>query len=108
MAEVAEYLGTFCAPGMTWRWMTWCRRTTPTTTGPRSRHCGGPPDQGYRGEFLRKHGAGDGRFYSGSASPPLAFGVGGAGQHGPAEYADITTIEPYHAALTTFLTSLPT
>jgi succinyl-diaminopimelate desuccinylase len=62
--------------------------------------------QGYRGDFLRKHGAGDGGFYSGRGVPAVAFGVGGSGQHGPEEYAEILTIEPYHRALTEFLTSL--
>jgi succinyl-diaminopimelate desuccinylase len=33
----------------------------------------------------------------------VAFGVGGAGQHGPEEYADLTTIVPYYHALTEFL-----
>jgi succinyl-diaminopimelate desuccinylase len=62
--------------------------------------------QGYRGEFLRKHGAADGRFYSRRGIPAVIFGIGGAGQHGPEEYADIATIEPYHAALTGFLLDL--
>ena len=30
----------------------------------------------------------------------VAFGIGGDGQHGPDEYADTTTIEPYYQALT--------
>jgi succinyl-diaminopimelate desuccinylase len=62
--------------------------------------------QGYRGDFLRKHGAGDGGFYSGQGVAAVAFGVGGSGHHGPEEYAEILTIEPYHRALTEFLTSL--
>jgi succinyl-diaminopimelate desuccinylase len=62
--------------------------------------------QGYQGDFLRKHGAADGRFYSQQGIPAVVFGIGGAGQHGPEEYADITTIEPYHDALTGFLTEL--
>ena len=33
----------------------------------------------------------------------VAFGVGGHGQHGADEYADITTIAPYYQALTQFL-----
>jgi succinyl-diaminopimelate desuccinylase len=35
----------------------------------------------------------------------VAFGVGG-GQHGPAEYADTTTIAPYCRALRQFLRDL--
>jgi succinyl-diaminopimelate desuccinylase len=62
--------------------------------------------QGYQGEFLRKHGAADGRFYSQRGIPAVVFGIGGAGQHGPEEYADIATIEPYHDALTELLLEL--
>jgi succinyl-diaminopimelate desuccinylase len=59
--------------------------------------------QGYGGEFLYKHGAGDGRFYSVHQIPAVSFGVAGAGQHGPDEFADVTTIAPYRRALTHFL-----
>jgi len=59
------------------------------------------------GEFLRKHGAGDGRFYGERGIPAVAFGVGGGGQHGPDEFADMSTIQPYLAALRSFLTGLP-
>jgi succinyl-diaminopimelate desuccinylase len=62
--------------------------------------------EGYPGNFLRKHGAADGRFYCQRGIDAVIFGIGGAGQHGPEEYADITTIEPYRRALTTFLTGL--
>ncbi|HKT05339.1 MAG TPA: M20 family metallopeptidase [Rugosimonospora sp.] len=62
--------------------------------------------QGYLGNFLRKHGAADGRFYSQRGIPAVAFGVGGAGQHGPEEYADLTTVEPYRRALAEFLRDL--
>lgn len=61
--------------------------------------------QGLGGQFLRKHGAGDGRFYGERGIPAVAFGVGGAGQHGPDEYADISTIGPYLAALRAFLSA---
>jgi succinyl-diaminopimelate desuccinylase len=63
--------------------------------------------QGYRGDFLRKHGAADGRFFSQRGIPAVVFGIGGAGQHGPEEYADLTTVEPYHDALVEFLLALP-
>lgn len=59
--------------------------------------------EGYPAAMLRKHGSGDGRFYSQLGIPAVAFGVGGDGQHGPDEYADLTTILPYHRALTRFL-----
>ena len=52
-----------------------------------------------------KHGAGDGRFYGELGITAVAFGVDGSGQHGPQEYADITTIAPYYQALRDFLLS---
>lgn len=57
-----------------------------------------------RGELLRKHGAADGRFYSARGINAVIFGPGGDGQHGPAEYLDIATVEPYYQALRDFLT----
>jgi succinyl-diaminopimelate desuccinylase len=36
-----------------------------------------------------------------SGTDAVAFGIGG--QHGPDEYADTTTIEPYYQELTEFL-----
>ena len=60
-------------------------------------------DQGYSGDFLRKHGSGDSRFYGERGVNSVAFGTGGAGQHGPGEYVDIATIAPYYRALKTFL-----
>jgi succinyl-diaminopimelate desuccinylase len=62
---------------------------------------------GYSGELLRKHGAADGRFYSARGIDAVIFGPGGGGQHGPAEYADLRTVEPYREALISFLTTLP-
>ena len=35
----------------------------------------------------------------------VAFGVGGSGQHGPDEYADLSTVVPYYHALREFLSS---
>jgi succinyl-diaminopimelate desuccinylase len=61
---------------------------------------------GYGGSMLRKHGAGDGRHYYQRGIDAVAFGIGGAGQHGPREYADVDTIVPYHRALTHYLTEL--
>jgi acetylornithine deacetylase/succinyl-diaminopimelate desuccinylase-like protein len=60
-------------------------------------------DQGFEPDFLRKHGAGDGRFYGALGIAAVAFGVGGHGQHGAGEYAEISTIGPYHQALRQFL-----
>jgi succinyl-diaminopimelate desuccinylase len=106
-AEVAEYLGSFCDPGV---------EVAIDQLDPPHHADHNRPEiaalrqaaqhQGYRGELLRKHGSGDGGFYSGHGVAAVAFGVGGAGQHGPAEYADVPTIEPYDRALTEFLTSL--
>jgi succinyl-diaminopimelate desuccinylase len=59
--------------------------------------------EGYAGALLRKHGSGDGRFYYQDGVPAVAFGVGGSGQHGPDEYAEIATFAPYHRALCRFL-----
>lgn len=55
------------------------------------------------GTLLRKHGAADGRHYSAHGIDAVIFGPGGDGQHGPAEYVDLRTLEPYRQALTTFL-----
>jgi len=106
-AEVADYLGSFCDPGVGVA----IDQLDPPQHADHDR-----PEiaalrraaqhQGYRGEFVRKHGAGDGGFYSGRGVAAVAFGVGGAGQHGPEEYVNVSTIEPYHRALTEFLTSL--
>ena len=59
--------------------------------------------QGHTGEFLRRHGSGDVCFFAEHGVVAVEFGIGGAGLHGPGEYADITTIAPYHQALTGFL-----
>jgi succinyl-diaminopimelate desuccinylase len=59
--------------------------------------------QGYSGDLLRKHGVSDGRFYGELGIAAVAFGVGGSGQHGPDEYADLSTVVPYYHALREFL-----
>jgi succinyl-diaminopimelate desuccinylase len=61
---------------------------------------------GFSGELLRKHGAADSRFYFERGMDAVIFGPGGAGQHGPEEYLDVTTIAPYHDALVAFLRAL--
>jgi succinyl-diaminopimelate desuccinylase len=60
-------------------------------------------NQGYRADFLRKHGAADGRFYYQHGIDAVIFGIGGDGLHGPDEYADLATIAPYYQALKEFL-----
>jgi len=64
--------------------------------------------QGYPGDLLRKHGVSDGRFYGELGIAAVAFGVGGSGQHGPDEYADLSTVVPYYHALREFLGPQPT
>jgi succinyl-diaminopimelate desuccinylase len=102
--EITAYLASFCEPGV-----------TPVV------HLADPPhhadrhrpeiralqraaaNQGYRADFLRKHGAADGRFYYERGTDAVIFGIGGDGLHGPDEYADLTTIAPYYQALKHFL-----
>jgi succinyl-diaminopimelate desuccinylase len=60
-------------------------------------------NQGYRPDFLRKHGAADGRFYYQRGIDAVIFGVGGNGQHSADEHVDTTTIGPYYRALKEFL-----
>ena len=105
--EIAAYLAGFCEPGV-----------TPLVDRVDQPHHADQdhPDvlrlqqaarsQGYSGDFLRKHGAGDGRFYGELGITAVAFGVDGSGQHGPDEYADITTVAPYYQALKEFLVTL--
>jgi succinyl-diaminopimelate desuccinylase len=106
--EITEYLARFCEPGV-----------TPVVDHADPPHHADPgrPEvrrleqavraQGYRPDFLRKHGSADGRFYYQQGIDAVIFGVGGDGQHGPGEYADIATIEPYYRALRDFLISAP-
>jgi succinyl-diaminopimelate desuccinylase len=61
---------------------------------------------GHPGTLLRKHGAADGRYYHARGIDAVIFGPGGDGQHGPDEYLDLRTLQPYHDALTAFLTGL--
>lgn len=59
--------------------------------------------QGYPANIIRKHGAADGRFYSEKGMDAVIFGIGGDGLHGPEEYADLRTLDPYYAALCYYL-----
>ena len=102
--EVADYLQGFCEPGVT---AVVQGLDAPHHTDPGrpeiARLMAAARDQGFEPDFLRKHGAGDGRFYGGLGIAAVAFGVGGQGQHGAGEYAEISTIGPYHRALRQFL-----
>lgn len=62
---------------------------------------------GHPATLLRKHGAADGRYYHARGVDAVIFGPGGDGQHGPDEFVDLSTLRPYHDALTAFLRSLP-
>jgi len=50
---------------------------------------------GHPGELLRKHGAADARYYHALGIDAVIFGPGGDGQHGPAEYVDLTTLRRF-------------
>jgi succinyl-diaminopimelate desuccinylase len=107
-SEVAAYLATFCEPGV----VPLVERSDPPHHADQNR-----PEvrklreaaqaAGYRADFLRKHGAADGRFYYQRGTDAVIFGIAGAGLHGDEEYADITSIAPYHQALTQFLRATP-
>ena len=103
-AEVTAYLQGFCEPGVT--------PVVDLLDQPHRADRDRPEvlrlqlaarRQGYTGDFLRKYGVSDGRFYGQLGIAAVAFGVDGAGQHGPDEYADLTTVMPYYRALREFL-----
>lgn len=103
-AEFTAYLSGFCEPGVT--------AAVRRLDSPAHADTGRPEiaalreaarRQGFDGGFLRKHGTGDARFYRARGVNAVSFGIGGQGQHGPAEYADISTIVPYYNALSDFL-----
>jgi succinyl-diaminopimelate desuccinylase len=102
--ELYEHLTTFCGPGVT----VVVDDVSPTQHADRGRPeiaalRGAAQAEGFPAEFLDKHGASDTGFYSERGIAAVAFGVGGSGQHGPGEYAEIDTIAPYYRALTRFL-----
>jgi succinyl-diaminopimelate desuccinylase len=105
--EITAHLAAFCEPGVT--------AVVDLADPPHHANRDRPEirrlreaaaDQGYRADFLRKHGAADGRFYYQRGIDAVIFGIGGDGLHGPDEYADTTTIAPYYRALTDFLGNL--
>jgi succinyl-diaminopimelate desuccinylase len=102
--EITAHLATFCDPGVT--------AVVDIADPPHHANRDRPEirrlreaaaAQGYRADFLRKHGAADGRYYYQRGIDAVIFGIGGDGLHGPDEYADTTTIAPYHQAMTDFL-----
>jgi succinyl-diaminopimelate desuccinylase len=102
--EITEYLQTFCEPDVT---VAIDHVDPPHHTDHDRSEVNelrqAAQRQGYPANFLRKHGAGDGAFYSASGIAAVAFGVGGGGQHGPNEYVEIATIVPYYRALREFV-----
>jgi succinyl-diaminopimelate desuccinylase len=103
-AEVTAYLQGFCEPGVT--------PVVDILDPPHHADQDRPEilrlqdaarHQGYSGNLLRKYGVSDGRFYGQLGIAAVAFGVDGSGQHGPDEYADLTTVMPYYHALREFL-----
>ena len=103
-AEFTAYLTGFCEPGVT--------AAVRRLDSPAHADTGRPEitalqeasrRQGFDGGFLRKHGTSDARFYRARGMNAVSFGIAGEGQHGPAEYADISTIVPYYIALSDFL-----
>lgn len=108
-AEFTAYLAGFCEPGVTAEVR---RLDAPAHADTRRPEITALRDaarrQGFDSGFLRKHGTGDARFYRQHGFNAVSFGIGGEGQHGPAEYADVSTIVPYYNALSDFLkTYLP-
>ncbi len=105
--EITEHLATFCVPGVT---AVVARVDPPNRVDHQRREVRllqhAARNQGYRADILRKHGASDSRFFRQRDIDAVIFGIGGDGQHGPHEYVDITTIEPYYRALAAFLTDL--
>jgi succinyl-diaminopimelate desuccinylase len=102
--ELTAYLATFCEPGVT----PVIGQADPPHHADRDRPEVGAlrsaaQRQGYSAEFLRKHGAADARFYYQRGVDAVIFGVGGDGQHGAREYADVASIAPYYRALGEFL-----
>jgi succinyl-diaminopimelate desuccinylase len=102
--EITAYLAGFCEPGVT----PVVDQVDPPHHADRDRPevrllQQAARNQGYCADFLRKHGAADGRFYYQRGIDAVIFGVGGGGQHSAEEYADITSIGPYYRALTEFL-----
>ena len=102
--EIAAYLTACCEPGVTAEVDHADPPHRADTDRPEVRSLQrAARNQGYRGGFLRKHGAGDARFYYQRGIAAVAFGIGGDGQHGASEYADTGTIAPYYRALSEFL-----
>jgi succinyl-diaminopimelate desuccinylase len=107
LGEITEYLHSFCEPGVTVAidHVDAAHHVDHDRREVRELRLAAQ-SQGYPASFLYKHGAGDGTFYSARGIAAVAFGVSGAGQHGPDEYVEIASIVPYYRALKEFLERL--
>ena len=107
VADVTAYLQGFCEPGVTPVVDVLDQAHRADHDRPEVRRLQqAARRQGYSGDLLRKHGVSDGRFYGELGIAAVAFGLGGSGQHGPDEYADLSTVVPYYHALREFLGTL--
>jgi succinyl-diaminopimelate desuccinylase len=106
--EIAAHLGRVAGPGVR---VVVDSVGTPHRADPGSAQVGAlraaARAAGYSGELLRKHGAADSRFYFPLGIGAVIFGPSGDGQHGPAEYVEISSLAPYRQALSIFLKGHP-
>ena len=103
-AEIADYLQSLCEPGVTAEVLARGAPHHVDHDHPDVRALGeAARSAGYGGRFIYKHGSCDARYLAAKGVAAVAFGIGGDGQHGPDEYAEISTIEPYCQALEGFL-----
>ncbi|QTR02358.1 M20/M25/M40 family metallo-hydrolase [Saccharothrix algeriensis] len=105
-AEVAAHLSALCSLPVEVRHVEPPHRAAPDGADVRALRAAARA-QGFSGDLLRKHGAADSRFFHQRGVDAVIFGIGGDGQHGPDEHADLGTVEPYRRALTAYLRSLP-
>ncbi|GIF07360.1 M20 family metallopeptidase [Actinoplanes siamensis] len=107
-AEIAERLGAIAGPGVevVVDAVGTPHRADPETAQVRALRAA-VQAAGHPGSLLRKHGAADSRFYFPLGIGAVIFGPTGDGQHGPDEYLEISSLRPYHEALSRFLTSHP-
>jgi len=107
VVDVAAFLRTFAAPGVTVEIEEYdpphhADHERPEIAALRR----AAMHQGYRGKLIFQHGAGDGGFFSARGVDTVEFGVAGAGQHGPQEHVEVDSIEPYYRALREFVECL--
>lgn len=59
---------------------------------------------GQEAKLIKRYASGDARHFSERGQNCIEFGLSGDNMHADNEYAELSSIEPYHAALTKFLT----